>query len=698
MKASVLAHVMLPAAAARAGVTFTFAQGLQPNSDYVVALIARDTFGNCQASFQQVALHTADNIPPTTLSLVVANVSGTTADLHLQLDEPGTAFFVVIPATGGDCPAASDIFATGASGTTGNNAAGAFRVPSRAPTVAVASLKGLQSETTYAACVVAQDATQLRNNQSAPVRAVFRTLDVTPPDLAINLAAGLDGDVTCLRTAPYLCNTNWTATLSEPGSARWVLLHNTSALPAPDALLSQPLTAMFPGATVVAEGNLTFPPSPSAVVSLSAVPSKAAYVLVAAAHDDASPLANVAPVLLVLPVRAPDVEPPNFVNYGLVVGLDTTLNFTVSLDEGGTIAYVLVPSPSTPPRAAGVFLGTHASGASPAAGAGNVSCTCSPNCSAVFSVSGLQPGQRFDLHMAAMDLAHNVQPLVATLRCGNPLWGFRCGDSPPADIGIRCCTPIFTPRSSRPVDKPPGAAAPSQFRGVRTTDSTPPVITQLEASWSAPMSLTINAIVSKPGALRFALRHASQPRPASGNALLDVVAANNLAVVNFTGTMVLPQMNNPVASGWCIADGGGMVVDAVAQDHEGAIEGRWPNNSTFVRCGQPSVSWKAGSPERPGLEPLNRTFPKPSPRLQPSSCNPAAAGKVTMQRPSPIPGGSAPHRRHQRIRTGRIPARAHQYDPQPGWLRHLVANSGRIRAWTPSAACTPVRHGWRKSS
>ena len=155
---------------------------------------------------------------------------------------------------------------------------------------------------------------------------------------------------------------------------------------------------------------------------------------------------------------------------------------------------------------------------------------------------------------------------------------------------------------------PIGAATPSQFRGVRTTDSTLPVITQLEASWSAPMSLTINAIVSKPGALRFALRHASQPRPANVNALLGVVAANNLAVVNFTGTMLLPQMSTPVASDWCIADGGGMVVDAVAQDQEGAIEGRWPNNSTFVRCGQPSVSWKAGSPERPGLKPLNRAF------------------------------------------------------------------------------------------
>ena len=435
MQASVLAHAMLPAAAAGAGVTFTFAQGLQPNTDYVVALIARDTVGNCQPSFTQVAVHTGDNIPPNTLSLVVANVSGTTADLHLQLDEPGTAFFVVIPATGGNCPAASDIFAIGASGTTGNNAAaaaGAFRVPSRVPTHAVASLKGLQSETAYAACVVAQDATQLRNNQSAPVRAVFRTLDVTPPGLAFNLAAGLDGDVTCARAQPYLCNAAWTATLSEPGAARWVLLHNTSALPAPGVLLSQPLTALVPAATVVAEGNLTFPPSPSAFVSLTAMPSKAAYVLVAAAHDDASPLANVVPALLVLPVRAPDVEPPNFVKYGLVVGLDTRLEFTVSLDEGGTIAYVLVPSPSTPPSAAGVSLGTHASGASPAAAAGNVSCTCSPNCSAVFSVSGLRPGQRFDLHMAAMDLAYNVQPLVATLRCGTQVWGFRCGDSPRA--------------------------------------------------------------------------------------------------------------------------------------------------------------------------------------------------------------------------------------------------------------------------
>jgi hypothetical protein len=420
------------ATAANAGVQFTFDQGLTPNTDYSVAFIARDTAGNCQPAYTQVAIHTADNIPPTTVTLAVANITGTTAELQLQLDEPGTAFFAVLPAnaSSGACPPAADVFAAGAApgrlqaATMAAAAAGTFGVPSRSPATAVGPVVGLQSETAYAACVVAQDATQQRNNQSATRRVAFTTLDVTPPRLGIALSPGPDGDVACAREPPYLCALTWTATLSEPGAARWVLLRNDSGagqavLPRPAALLAQPLTSLFGGplaTAVVAEGNLSFPPSQSVPIAVAGLPSEAAYLLVAAGRDAAAPVPNVAPALVVVRVVAPDVTPPSLVSYGLAAAADARLDFALSLDESGTVAYVLVASPSSAPSAAQVFAETDAEGASPTA-SGNVSCIAA-NASAAFFAAGLEPGRLFDLHMAAVDAAGNVQANVSTLRRG----------------------------------------------------------------------------------------------------------------------------------------------------------------------------------------------------------------------------------------------------------------------------------------
>lgn len=134
-------------------------------------------------------------------------------------------------------------------------------------------------------------------------------------------------------------------------------------------------------------------------------------------------------------------------------------------------------------------------------------------------------------------------------------------------------------------------------RALRTTDSTPPVITSLTTTWTPPMRLLLAVNASKPGALRFLARRPAQPAPTGAAALLDAVAANNLAAANFTGSVVIPAGGYATAV-MCVADGDAFVVDAVAQDREGDFAGRWPNNSTMTRWGPhtllPSVASAAG--------------------------------------------------------------------------------------------------------
>jgi hypothetical protein len=435
-----LATVSGPAAAAGANVTFSFAQGLTPNTDYIVTLIARDATGNCQQQFTTVGVHTADNIPPVTLALDVTNVTGTSAELHLQLDEPGTALFVVDAASssGGLCPSADEMFGTMAAqpapqaAAAGAATAGSLLVPQRAPAVAVQPLPGLTSETAYFACVVAQDATQLRNRQSTVQRVDFTTLDITPPTVTVTLAGAADGDVACSHDPPYLCSLTWKAALSEAGAAHWVLLHNNSsaplaALPTAVALLSQSPAQLFPSpqaTAVMAQGNLSFPPSPSAAVQLTGLPSKASYLLVVAPRDNAVPTPNVPAAATVVAVTAPDVQPPTFLQYGLSGANDAALIFTVALDEAGITAYVLLPSPSVTPRATDVF-GGQASNGTALVSTGNFSCSTA-NTSTSFTVGGLKAGVLYDLHMAAVDTANNRQPNVTTIRWVSLVSKFRC--------------------------------------------------------------------------------------------------------------------------------------------------------------------------------------------------------------------------------------------------------------------------------
>jgi hypothetical protein len=338
--------------------------GLTANTDYLLRLIAVDTAGNCQAAFTDLAVHTLDNIPPITLAFEVVQIGGTTASLQITLDEPGTVFHAVMP-RGTACPAPAALFAAVTAQPTGAVAAGSAAVL-QGNMPAIGNVSGLTSETDYTACVVAADATKLQNRQAAGLSKDFRTLDITPPTVVIDVMPGTHGNFTCNRcgwvgtatavvnrglfilsscvtgllSAPcsllclhqlvvcclsecfecapcrstFLCSLKFSTSLSEPGSIVWVLplATNTSRLPTPSQLQLATDASLFFLAGSTPYGPMQFPAAGAwANATVTGLASDTQYTMVVSAKDVA-PQANYVPSLVLLQLTAPDVRPPLF--------------------------------------------------------------------------------------------------------------------------------------------------------------------------------------------------------------------------------------------------------------------------------------------------------------------------------------------------------------------------------------------------
>jgi hypothetical protein len=87
-------------------------------------------------------------------------------------------------------------------------ATGYAQVPSWVGTVLVGYtlgatqvLTGLNSQTNYTLCAIAQDAPPFSRQQPSVSSTTFLTLDITPPTLGAVIVPGTDGDVTCSRWA-----------------------------------------------------------------------------------------------------------------------------------------------------------------------------------------------------------------------------------------------------------------------------------------------------------------------------------------------------------------------------------------------------------------------------------------------------------------------------------------------------------------
>lgn len=119
-------------------------------------------------------------------------------------------------------------------------------------------------------------------------------------------------------------------------------------------------------------------------------------------------------------------------------------------------------------------------------------------------------------------------------------------------------------------------------RRVRTTNSVPPEITDLAATFTPPMSLTLTYTVSKAGSLWLAPRKAGQPVP-TAQEVLAAVATRSTAGANFTATVPVDTAAVTATQTLCVADGDTLVVYVVARDTEGQWSGRQDNTSPLKR-------------------------------------------------------------------------------------------------------------------
>lgn len=128
----------------------------------------------------------------------------------------------------------------------------------------------------------------------------------------------------------------------------------------------------------------------------------------------------------------------------------------------------------------------------------------------------------------------------------------------------------------------PCAAVCYACRRVRTTDSVPPVIHSLTATFTPPMTFTITANTSEPGRLLYAPRKVGSPAP-TVQEVLSAWESKDPLLANFTGVMDVPAALTAVVGSTCVADGDQLVVYAVAQDREGLWPGRSNNTSPVSR-------------------------------------------------------------------------------------------------------------------
>lgn len=78
--------------------------------------MCRDVAGNCQAAFTVVPVQTKDVVPPVlspSVSVPPKPEGGNSAVLHVQLDEPGTAYWLLMEANGPTYPTAEQVRCSG---------------------------------------------------------------------------------------------------------------------------------------------------------------------------------------------------------------------------------------------------------------------------------------------------------------------------------------------------------------------------------------------------------------------------------------------------------------------------------------------------------------------------------------------------------------------------------------------------------
>ncbi len=173
----IAANQTIAVVAANTVYTANYATAISPNTSYDVYFVAQDdeTTPNVQATVTKVDVTTLDQdiIAPAFVGTypMVANITETTADFEVQLDEAGTVYYLIL-ADGTTAPAVSEVIAA-------NNAIAV----SAATTTFTANITTLTQNTAYDVYFVAQDDEATPNVQATTTLKEFTTLeaDLTAP-------------------------------------------------------------------------------------------------------------------------------------------------------------------------------------------------------------------------------------------------------------------------------------------------------------------------------------------------------------------------------------------------------------------------------------------------------------------------------------------------------------------------------------
>lgn len=172
------------------------------------------------------AFSTVDNTPPVFSAgfPAVANIESTQADLQVSMDEPGKAYYVVVP-DGSTAPTVAEVVAGTNYGTVTLLTNGIIDVTAGGSTYS-ATLTGLTDKTNYDIYVVAEDDEPTPNRQTETVKVDLYT--VRPPDVIFNAdfqtsgslapftAVSITGDQVWAQTTGYAKISGYVSGTSNP--------------------------------------------------------------------------------------------------------------------------------------------------------------------------------------------------------------------------------------------------------------------------------------------------------------------------------------------------------------------------------------------------------------------------------------------------------------------------------------------------
>ena len=340
----------------------TTAAALDAGTQYDVYVVAEDDSSpaNLQGDAKVVKLQfsTRDNTAPAFESGFPSAVTGGVGvEITVQLDEPGTAYFVVV-ARNAAAPSADEVVAgvDYGSNVVAAKCAG-FGVPG-ASTPSKCSAAGLTEATEYDVYVAVDDVVDVARDGGRPYPSANRrldpnapvqitTADTTPPALAAGSPAvttlGSDG-----------ASVDFTVNVGEAGTAWYVVDLQSAGDPSAENVRKGVSAAggavAAAGSQVVASGDVDS--NVTAAVANQRLLSETAYYLHVAMEDTASP-PNLASSASRVAFTTPDVTPPRFVGTytarGAIgaVGAET-FELTVQLSEPGSVYYVVVEKGDSP--------------------------------------------------------------------------------------------------------------------------------------------------------------------------------------------------------------------------------------------------------------------------------------------------------------------------------------------------------------